>query len=170
MPLHFSAWRHALNKAGATFEFSWQLFTSRAGMSLPLTVEELSAQFNIQLDPDAVARSQYEHYRALENQVKPVPGVLEFARDVAKRAPISVASGSSRESVERTLSTIGARDLFEILVTPESVEHGKPAPDMFLLAAKLMQVPAQDCLVLEDAEFGFEAARRAQKRRPQTWR
>lgn len=161
MPLHFQAWRHALAQAGARFDFSWELFISRAGMSLVRTVEELNAQFGESLDAERIAQEQYRLYKKLETQVQPIAPVIEFVNLVKKRAPVSVASGSVRASVLHTLNLIGASDLFEIIVTPEDVERGKPFPDMFLLAARKMGVPAEECLVLEDAEFGFEAARRA---------
>jgi HAD superfamily hydrolase (TIGR01509 family) len=48
--------------------------------------------------------------------------------------------------------------LFPVVVTPEDVAHGKPAPDMFLLAARKMGVPPAECLVFEDAEPGIQAA------------
>lgn len=94
--------------------------------------------------------------------VRPVPGVVDFARQVAKGAPVSVASGSDRESVERTLHAIGCRELFPVIVTPEDVSNGKPDPEMFLLAADRMGVPRERCVVFEDGQLGIEAARRAQ--------
>jgi len=161
MPLHFRAWQAALRAAGASFEFSWDLFVSRAGMSHEKTVIELSAQFGVTLDLALVEDAHRATYRALEGEVRPVPGVLEFAREVSTFAPISVASGSLRPSVLRSLGQIGALDLFSILVTPEDVIHGKPDPEMFLLAAERMGVSPRDCLVLEDGALGIEAARRA---------
>ena len=63
--------------------------------------------------------------------------------------------------VRHTLELMHLRDLFPVVVTPEDVTHGKPAPDMFLLAAKKMGVPAGKCLVFEDAEPGIRAAEAA---------
>ena len=60
--------------------------------------------------------------------------------------------------VRKTLELMGIDGLFPIVVTPEDVTHGKPSPEMFLLAAKLMGVPPERCLVFEDAGPGFEAA------------
>jgi HAD superfamily hydrolase (TIGR01509 family) len=72
-----------------------------------------------------------------------------------------VASGGERKIVVRTLELIGLRDIFPVVVTAEDVRHGKPAPDMFLLAAERMGVPPVDCVVFEDAALGLEAAKRA---------
>lgn len=161
MPAHHIAWKRALSEGGARFEFHWSLFVSRAGMSMEQTVVELSRQFRTKLDPDFVSARQREHFHELSKETPPVTEVLDFARRVARSHPVAVASGSARPDVERTLRVIGAWDLFPIIVTPEDVEHGKPAPDMFLLAADRMSVRPTECLVIEDGELGFEAARRA---------
>jgi HAD superfamily hydrolase (TIGR01509 family) len=161
MPLHFRAWREALASAGASFEFSWELFVSRAGMSLEGTVLELSSQFGVPLDPVVVASTHRSVYAQLESGVVAVPGVVEFAREVSLFAPVAVASGSIRRNVLRSLESIGIAELFSIVITPEDVTHCKPDPEMFLLAAQRMGVAPTDCLVLEDGELGMEAARRA---------
>lgn len=161
MPLHHRAWREALRAGGASFDFHWDLFMSRAGMSLERTVSELAEQFSVTLHPETVASTQRRLFAELEGGVQPIADVVRFAREVARTRPVSVASGSLRATVERTLERIFARDLFEIIVTPEDVKRGKPDPEMFLLAAERMGVPPHECLVFEDAELGIEAARHA---------
>jgi beta-phosphoglucomutase-like phosphatase (HAD superfamily) len=161
MPAHHLAWQQALREGGATFDFHWDLFVSRAGMSMEGTVLELSEQFSVGLDSVLISRRQRELFGKFSARAEPVHEVLEFARLVAQRAPVSVASGSSRTDVLRSLEIIGAKDLFSVVITPEDVTRGKPAPDMFLLASDRMGVAAADCLVIEDSKFGIEAARRA---------
>jgi len=56
------------------------------------------------------------------------------------------------------LQATGLLDLFEIIITPRLVKQGKPAPDMFLLAAERMGVAPERCLVLEDGDSGMQAA------------
>jgi len=161
MPLHHSAWKQALAAAGAGFDFTWDIFVSRAGMSLERTVAELSEQFSTPLDATLVAAQHRAIYEALEVDVQAVPGVLEFAREVSAFAPVAVASGSIRAHVQRSLQAIGAGDLFPIIITPEDVTRGKPDPEMFLLAAERMGVAPSECLVLEDGALGIEGAKRA---------
>jgi HAD superfamily hydrolase (TIGR01509 family) len=161
MPLHFRAWRTAFAAHGAPFEFGWELFLSRAGKTLEVTVEELNAQFSTQLDPDAIARTQRETYGALLPDVGPVQPVVEFLRSVAGRRPMAVASGGDLPTVRSTLHTLGVLDLFPVIVTAFDVKHGKPAPDLFLLAAERIAVPASECVVFEDSVLGIEAAERA---------
>lgn len=161
MVVHHKAWQAAFALHGASFSFDWELFTSRAGMSLPATVSALNEQFGLALDPERVAASQRAEYDRFLSSVQPIVEVVELAKRMARSRPVSVASGGERRVVERTLELLGLRQTFSIVVTPEDVKHGKPAPDMFLLAAQRMGVDPSDCVVFEDAALGLEAARRA---------
>jgi len=161
MPLHFRAWRHALESHGASFEFSWQLFVSRAGMPLAETVVALNAQFGTALDPTTVVAAQLALYRSFLPTLTAIAPVVEFARQVATRAPVAVASGGHRAEVEASLRLIGVADLFQCVVTGDEVLRGKPDPEILLRCAEGLRVRPSECLVIEDAEFGIEAARRA---------
>ena len=162
MPLHQQAWAHALRKHGAQFEFGWDLFMSRAGKTIELTVQELNEQFGLSLDPALVAADQRAHFDTLAPGVLALHSVVAFARERAAAGfPVSVASGGDLPTVRRTLATIGVTDLFSVVVTAEDVAHGKPAPDLFLLAAQRMGVEPANCLVFEDSLLGIEAANRA---------
>jgi HAD superfamily hydrolase (TIGR01509 family) len=161
MVVHHKAWLTALAAHGAGIEFDWALFTSRAGMSLPNTVRELNAQFGLALDPEGVTASQRAEYERFLPTVQPITDVVELALSVAKTRPVSVASGGERKVVLRTLELIGLAELFPVVVTAQDVTHGKPAPDMFLLAAERMGVRPEDCVVFEDSLLGLEAAKRA---------
>ena len=162
MPIHQIAWAHALSKHGATFDFGWDLFMSRAGKTIELTVVELNQQFGSALDPERVAADQRAHFDSLAGRTRPLSEVVAFARArVADGFPVSVASGGDAPTVHRTLRTIGVSDLFPVVVTAEEVAHGKPAPDLFLLAAKRMGIFPEQCLVFEDSQLGIIAAERA---------
>lgn len=161
MPLHFRAWRHALRTHGASFEFGWQLFVSRAGMPLEATVLELNAQFGTQLDPGPIVALQRAMYRGLLPDVKEIAPVVEFARRVALRAPLAVASGGHREEVEASLRNVRIAQLFSCVVTGSEVQRGKPDPEILLRCAAGLRLEPAECLVIEDGELGIEAARRA---------
>lgn len=161
MAVHHRAWLAALAAHGAAIDFTWELFTSRAGMTLPNTVRELNAQFGLALDPEAVTQSQRAEYERFLSTVQPIQAVVDLALRVSQNSPVAVASGGERLVVTRTLELIGLGQTFSVVVTAEDVVHGKPAPDMFLLAAEKMGVSPADCVVFEDAELGLEAARRA---------
>lgn len=161
MPLYHRAWQRALTAHGARFEFTWELFVSRAGMSTALTVAGLNAQFGTTLEAESVERHQHAEYLTLVEEVRPIAAVVELARRHAGRLPMSVASGGARGLVERTLELIGVKDLFPVVVVAADVPRGKPEPDIFLLAAERMGVSPERCLVFEDGEPGLLAARRA---------
>ena len=75
---------------------------------------------------------------------------------------MAVASGGTREIVEATLTAVKLLDLFDAVVTIEDVGgRGKPAPDMFLEAARRLHTPPDQCTVFEDSDEGIEAARLA---------
>lgn len=161
MPLYHRAWRVALREGGATFDFSWDLFTSRAGMSTLLTVEGLNRQFGTMLEAQRVETRQHAEYLALIEEVKPIVEVVEVAIAYAGKLPMSVASGGTRPLVERTLELIGIKHLFAHVLVASDVPRGKPEPDLFLLAAERMGVSPERCLVFEDGEPGIVAAKRA---------
>lgn len=160
MPVHHRAWHAALSRHGATFDFHWELFNRRAGMSIERTVEELNLEFGLSLDPIAVAREQHAQYERLLPEVRPIAEVVAFAREHAAR-PLAVASGGERHLVERTLELIGVKELFPVVVVAADVARGKPEPDLFLLAAERLGVAPEKCLVFEDGVFGLIAAERA---------
>lgn len=160
MPLHQKAWISALEAHGAPFEFTWELFMRRAGMTLERTVEELNIEFGSNLDPVLVARHQRAEYERLLDRIEPIEEVVSFARARAG-APMAVASGGDRETVERSLAAIGVRELFPVVVVAADVVRGKPEPDLFLLAAERLGVRPEECLVFEDSPSCVEGARRA---------
>ena len=161
MPLYHRAWQRALAAHGATFEFGWELFMSRAGMSTALTVEGLNASFGTTLEVASIEARQHAEYLLLIDGVRPIDAVVAIAREYAGKLPMSVASGGSRPLVERTLELIGVRELFPVVVVAADVPKGKPEPDIFLLAAKRMGVAPERCLVFEDGVPGLVGAERA---------
>ena len=88
--------------------------------------------------------------------------VVAIARDAnAKGVPIAVASSGVKTTVTEHLRDHGILDLFSAVVTCEDVEKGKPAPDLYLLAAEKLGVDPKRCTAYEDAELGMESARAA---------
>jgi beta-phosphoglucomutase family hydrolase len=75
--------------------------------------------------------------------------------------PVALASSGSRSGIELVLDRLDWRRYFDVIVTGQDVMHGKPAPDIFLLAAERLGVAADDCVVFEDTDDGVAAARAA---------
>jgi HAD superfamily hydrolase (TIGR01509 family) len=161
MPLYHRAWRAALAANGATFDFNWEIFVSRAGVSTEGTVTALNQEFGTTLDAARVEELQLAEYSRLVGEVQPFPEVVAIARAHLGKLPMAVASGGTRRFVERTLELIGVRELFEAVVVAADVPRGKPHPDIFLHAAKLLAVSPERCLVFEDGRPGIVAAEAA---------
>lgn len=159
MPMHYESWCEALRNASFPHRFEEDLFYSLGGVPTARIIEILNARHHTNLDPSAMARAKEEIYLRRLPQIPLLEPVVEFAR--ARHAagrPTAVASGGSRPVVEAALRATEIRDLFSVITTPEDVVHGKPAPDLFLLAAQRMGVPPHQCIVFEDAEPGRQAA------------
>lgn len=81
--------------------------------------------------------------------------LISFLKE--KGIKLALASGSSHASIDHHLNEVGAVDVFDVIVGGKDVENGKPAPDIFLLAAQKLGVNPEDCFVIEDSENGIRA-------------
>jgi HAD superfamily hydrolase (TIGR01509 family) len=159
MPLHYVAWVESLRLHQAPFEFSEEEFYALAGVREQDSVKLLNAKHGTAIDPDSVAERKMEIFHEWIPRVNEIGPVADLARRAAAAGvPIAVASGSEEETVRGCLQATGLLELFEVIITPRLVARGKPAPDMFLLAAERLGVAAERCLVLEDGDSGLRAA------------
>ncbi len=158
MPLHFRAWSEALKRAGLKDQLSEELFYSIGGMPTRKVARKLADHYGLVIDAERVFHEKEELFLEMQAEMRVIKPVVDFARNLHGRWPMSVASGGPRNVVMKTLELMGLDPLFPVVVTPEDVTHGKPSPDMFLLAARRMGVPPERCLVFEDAPPGFQAA------------
>jgi HAD superfamily hydrolase (TIGR01509 family) len=159
MPLHYRAWVAALTEHDAPFEFTESYFYASAGIAEADVTRHLNQLHGSELDPEGVVRSKQLWFQNHFHELRSIAAVEAIVRRVAAvGAPMAVASGSELCIVEPSLAAVGLRDFFPVIITPEFVKHGKPAPDMFLLAAEKMGVPPEKCLVYEDGRSGIEAA------------
>jgi beta-phosphoglucomutase-like phosphatase (HAD superfamily) len=161
MPLHYRAWCRALRLAGLSHDVNEDLFYTMGGVPTRRVAELLVAHYNLPADAGQVFHDKEQGFLALQPELRVVGPVVAFARRVALTHPVSVATGSPRPILDRTLALAGLAEIFTVRVTPEDVAQGKPAPEMFLLAAERMGVAPRDCLVFEDGAPGFAAAEAA---------
>ncbi len=161
MPAHFEAWRDALAVFGACGVLREDVFFAMGGRPSRDIVLEINDLYGLKLDPDAIALAKREAFFKRMGAITLIDEVAAFAESLRGKVPMAVASGSSRRVVEKTLQQLGVSDWFDEVVTSEDVAEGKPAPDIFLHAAKLLGVTPMKCLALEDAPAGILAAQRA---------
>lgn len=95
------------------------------------------------------------------DDVCPLEPVIEIVRAARGRVRLALATSNTRPVASRLLAAIGLSDTFDVVVTREDVARGKPAPDSFLRAARLLGLAPEQCLVYEDSPIGLEAAHTA---------
>jgi HAD superfamily hydrolase (TIGR01509 family) len=110
---------------------------------------------------DEVVRRMTERYRA---DLPIVPGAYEAAQRLGARSRLALASSSNRPLIDVVLETAGLAELFEVTVSSEEVPRGKPAPDVYLEAARRLGVPAAECAAVEDSSNGIRSAHAADMR------
>lgn len=159
MPLHWQAWQGLIVRHG--FEFSEDRFYALGGVPSRDILALLKSEQGLRLDPVAVAREKEAAYLSLLPQVGPIQLVVQIARDHAGRLPLGVASGGTRHVIETVLRHLGIRHLFQAVVTSEDVVRQKPAPDIFLEAARQLGVASRACRAYEDTDLGLQAIRSA---------
>jgi beta-phosphoglucomutase family hydrolase len=160
MPVHEIAWRKYLESLGVADE---DLLARMHG----LRNDEIVLDF---LGPSADLHSVREHgaakerlYRQLmrdqlEQQL--VPGIRQFLLE-ASDFPVGLASNAERPNIDFVLDGAGLRNYFQVIVDGSQVRHPKPAPDVYLRAARELGVEPRNCIVFEDSPVGIAAARAA---------
>ncbi|MBS8228938.1 HAD family hydrolase [Vannielia litorea] len=135
------------------------VFRNFVGQSFPKVADKIRRDFNLDLpgsfEQEYRARLVEEFAAGLTETV----GVREMLRALGRRA--CVATSSSPQRVARTLALLELEPFFERVFTASEVARGKPAPDLFLLAAKSLKVHPDFCLVIEDSKAGLRAAEAA---------
>ena len=124
----------------------------------------VAEKYGVELDIKQAKTRTYDIYLdIIIGRLKPLGGVREFI-DGCKSIglKLAVASSADMRKVAGNLSEIGLpQEIFDAVICGEDVENKKPAPDIFLLAARKIGLPASECLVVEDAITGVEAAKAA---------
>ncbi|HEY1804903.1 MAG TPA: HAD family phosphatase [Terracidiphilus sp.] len=156
MPLHYIAWKQALSECDCAFDED--LFYSWGGKPPVEIIASLNQMHGLAMAVEPVAERKENIYYSLLHDLKPVPEVLEQIDAQHGRIPFAVVSGSTRESIVKSLTAVGLLDRFPLLVGSEDYARSKPAPDAFLTAAERLGVAPKDCLVFEDTEMGIQAA------------
>lgn len=154
--VNFEVLRDALEPAGVVLQQPW--FDARTGMSTREMVARLAAAQGVDIDPEVVAQRRDAAYLHRFHEVGEADVVTSILRRHRGRRKIALATGGARKTVLATVTALGLLELFDVVVTREDVERGKPAPDLFLLAAERLGVAAGRCLVYEDSDEGLAAA------------
>ena len=166
MPLHYQAWDETLTKKlGGKHAFTEQLFYRFGGMPAREIVTRLNTDFGYTLVPTDFAHEKEMRFVELLPGIGPIQEVIDVLNRLPADAKIAVASGGLTDIVRDTLKflglAVGPNEKIKFLVGSDQVSKGKPDPALFFRAAELLQVEPAKCIVFEDAEPGFLAAKAA---------
>jgi HAD superfamily hydrolase (TIGR01509 family) len=147
---HQRAWTEADRAAvmGAN-SAAWSR-TMRERLDLDLSAEEIQR---------AIVDGVVERYHA--EGAPTIPGAVEAVRRIAAERPVAIASSAHRAVIDASLEATGLVGTFAVVVSSDEVEHGKPAPDVYLETARRLGAHPGSCLVVEDSFNGVRAAREA---------
>jgi len=159
MPLHWHAWQMVTQRH--QLHFPEDRFYAFGGVPSRDILKVLAEEQGRSLDHIAVAHEKEEAYLPLIARAEPIHAVVEIARANHGRIPLAVASGGTQKIIGQVLDRIGIRHLFNAVVTSEMVKKQKPAPDIFLEAARRIGVEPKFCRAYEDTELGLTAIRAA---------
>ncbi len=135
---------------GTATDMMWKQL--KAKYEIPLTIPELVEMTNSVVTP---------YFQSLEN-IEPMPGVKKLIRQLSGRGmPMAVASSSYPDVIQLILGKTGLKGYFKSVVDGQMAGASKPEPDIFLLAAKKLNVTPGKCLVIEDSTNGIKAAKAA---------
>jgi len=156
MPLHYTGWKKALAEWNCAFDE--KLFYAWGGRPIAEIIATLNEEQKLSMPVETVAQRKEQLYIELLPQLTAVAEVLEHIEAQHGRIPFAVVSGSTRESVVASLTTLNLLDRFDTLVCAGDYKKSKPDPEAFLLAAANLRIAPDACLVFEDTEMGIQAA------------
>ena len=159
-PLWFEVEREFARARGG--DFTPELARTCIGRGMAHTLEIMHERFGFEVDVERDAAAIIDMFVGRVGDLALKPGFLElFDEARALGVPRALGSSSARRLVEATLGRFGLGESFEAVVTGDCVARPKPAPDIFLEAARRLGVAPAACVVLEDSLSGVEAARAA---------
>lgn len=158
MPLHYRAWKNAFALHGR--HFPEDVFYAMAGIPAKKIIATFNANHGYGL-PDDLFAVKEEMFAELIFEVKAIQPVVNVVLTHAGKLPMAVATGGLRHICVKTLEHIQILAHFQAIVTADEVPNGKPAPDVFLEAARRIGVAPENCLAFEDGDPGIVSAQAA---------
>jgi beta-phosphoglucomutase family hydrolase len=159
MPMHWRAWQAIATKY--KLHFPEDRFYSLGGVPSRDILQMLAREQGVTLDHIEAAHEKENVYLPLMAKVEPIHAVVEIAKENFGKIPMAVASGGTQPIIVGVLEHLKIRHLFDAVVTSEMVRNQKPAPDIFLEAARRIGVDPKFCRAYEDTDLGMQAIRSA---------
>lgn len=155
---HFQAWKQISDEAGLFFtrEINEKLRGFSRMESLNIILEN-AGRIYAEQEKVVLAERKNDIYKELLENLRPddiLPGVLSFLQKL-KELNLRMAIGSSSKNAKYILEKIGLSSAFDAVADGNGIQRSKPDPEVFLLAARLLQIKPKECVVVEDAEAGI---------------
>lgn len=134
------------------------------GLSYPVMFKEIFDQAGVQKNiEEIVSKTRSAALKALrDTEIVPIPGALELIRDCIENGfSMAIASTSRLAMIDVVLTKFGLIGKFHAIASGEEVKRGKPDPEIFLLAAQRISIKPQNCIVIEDSQYGMFGAKAA---------
>ena len=158
-PVHFYAVNQALRDLDLEMSAEW--YFARSGLTPAALFGQFELEKGVKIDTADLSRRYTPFFIGNLHQAQEIAVVADVARANHGKVPMAVGSNGHLGNVKATLGATGLLPLFDYVVSADEVEHGKPAPDVFLEAARRIGVSPAECIVFEDTDEGLEAAHRA---------
>lgn len=159
MPLHWQAWQ--IITRHYQLDLPEDRFYSLGGVPSRDILRMLAREQGKSFDPLAVAHEKEEAYLQIMTQARPIQVVMDIVHANLGRLPLAVATGGSRRVIAKVLDHLRLAPYFKAVVTSDDVMRQKPAPDIFLEAARRIGIEPRHCRAYEDTELGLQAIRAA---------
>lgn len=163
VPAHFTAWKAMADELN--IPFSEEENEHLKGVSRVDSMKRILAMGNMEKSDQEIldyTTRKNDIYVEIISKMTPsdiLPGVLDFI-DLLRQHDIAIAIGSSSKNTPTILKAVGLDKTFDVIVDGNQVTHSKPDPEVFLKGAAQLQFSPEECIVLEDAISGVEAAKR----------
>jgi beta-phosphoglucomutase len=155
---NFSAWEKAFQKYNIHI-FREDYFPLE-GLALIEIAKNISKKYNLILsDYQELVRLKNENY-FLDNKFKFYTGAIELVDLVKKNKLLALVSASPKEKLQKTVPSFFL-EYFDVIISGDDVKNGKPSPEPYLLAMKHLSVNPEQCIVVENAPLGIQAAKSA---------
>lgn len=160
-PYHLKAWQEVFRKRGV--EFTKRDFSRHFGQRNDSIIKSAMGEVISREEMETIADEKEKCFRRrLGKDIRPLPGVIELMGSLLRHGfKMALASSAPPENISLITRSLGIERLFHAIISGHEVPRGKPAPDVFLLAAERLGIEPARCIVVEDAVAGVQAAKRA---------
>ncbi len=158
---HIEAFTRLFKKYGVPFDR--EKFMPSFGMTNDMIFARQAPELLERYPLEQLSLEKEALYRSIfEESIAPTRGLVDFLKSLKEHGiKIAVGSSGNTNNVNFVLSRCRIAEYFDAIANGDMISHGKPDPEVYLLAAKLLGLKPEECVVIEDAPVGIEAARRA---------